>query len=209
MGFPYVFIRKPFARFTPSSHGSRIVLLLTQPRIEGNLSLSLSISSMPPGMAILPILKEPNEILRQIAKPVSLDDLAKPEIQNVLDDMVHTMHVAKGIGLAAPQVGISKRLIVVLMGEKPRIFINPEIISSAFRKVESEEGCLSVPRVFGIVKRTRGVEVKALDRNGKCVTVKTNGLPAIIFQHEIDHLNGTLFIDKIERLTEHHEKETL
>ncbi len=160
-------------------------------------------------MAILPILKEPNEILRQIAKPVSLDDLAKPEIQNVLDDMVHTMHVAKGIGLAAPQVGISKRLIVVLMGEKPRIFINPEIISSAFRKVESEEGCLSVPGVFGIVKRTRGVEVKALDRNGKCVTVKTNGLPAIIFQHEIDHLNGTLFIDKIERLTEHHETETL
>jgi len=160
-------------------------------------------------MAILPILKEPNPILRQVAAPVSLDDLAAPETQALLDQMIETMFAANGVGLAAPQVGVSKRMIAVLMNEKPYVFANPEIVSSNPRKTDSEEGCLSVPETFGIVKRSRGVQVKALDRSGKPATVKVSGLPAVIFQHEIDHLNGTLFIDKVERLVESPKTETL
>lgn len=151
-------------------------------------------------MSILKILKEPNDTLRQIAKPVSLDELALLKTQALMDNMIQTMHDANGVGIAAPQVGVSKRIIVALIDEKPRVFINPEIVSMSFRKIDSEEGCLSVPGVFGIVKRARGVKVAALDRDGKRETVKTNGLSAVIFQHEIDHLNGTLFIDKASNI---------
>lgn len=151
-------------------------------------------------MSILKILQEPNDTLRQIAKQVSSDELALPETQALMDNMIQTMHDAKGVGIAAPQVGVSKRIIVALMDEKPRVFVNPEIISLSFRKIDSEEGCLSVPGVFGIVKRARGVKVTALGRDGKRVTIKTNGLPAVIFQHETDHLNGILFIDKASNI---------
>lgn len=151
-------------------------------------------------MFILKILKEPNDTLRQIAKPVSLDELALPETQALMDNMIQTMHTVNGVGIAAPQVGVSKRIIVALIDEKPRVFINPEIVSMSFRKIDSEEGCLSVPGIFGIVKRARGVKVAALDRDGKRETVKTNGLSAVILQHEIDHLNGTLFIDKARNI---------
>jgi peptide deformylase len=108
---------------------------------------------------------------------------------------------ADGIGVAAPQIGVLKRIIIVKTANGAEAFINPKIISSSIRRVESEEGCLSVPGVYGIVKRHASVKVKAYDKDGKKIKFKTGGLQSIIFQHEIDHLDGILFIDKVIRYT--------
>ncbi len=148
-------------------------------------------------MALRPILKEPDAFLRQKADLFDVADIPKPETRELLADMIETMYGADGIGLAGPQIGIGKRIIVVHMNNQPHIFFNPEIVSRSLRKVESDEGCLSVPGIFGKVKRHRGVKVKALDQDGKPVRITATELTAIIFQHEIDHLNGTLFIDKM------------
>jgi peptide deformylase len=114
------------------------------------------------------------------------------------------MVVENGIGIAAPQIGVHKRLIIVDIGNnQPQAFFNPIITSKSFTKTESEEGCLSVPGVFGIVKRHRAVTVKAQNISGVTQTFRVDGLSAIVFQHEIDHLDGILFIDKVLRYTSH------
>ncbi|MDP3985384.1 MAG: peptide deformylase [bacterium] len=147
------------------------------------------------------IITEPNPLLRKISAPVPVGKISTPEFQKLLDDMTETMYIADGVGLAAPQIGLSERIIIVETGDhKPAAYINPEIIKTSFRTTMSEEGCLSVPGIYGVVKRHRGVTAKALDRTGKEVTIKTGGLFAIILQHEIDHLNGILFIDKAEKI---------
>jgi len=147
-------------------------------------------------MAILPICRFPQDpVLRQKAKRVShLDN----SIQCLIDDMVETMQQAHGVGLAAPQVGVSLRVIVLQMPEdEPMAIINPEIVKRLGEQ-EVNEGCLSVPGYFGEIKRAASVMVKGRDRQGKAIRIKATGLMAEALEHEIDHLNGTLYIDHVE-----------
>ncbi|HHF7367206.1 TPA: peptide deformylase [Legionella bozemanae] len=150
-------------------------------------------------MAIHPILYLPDARLRAVAKPViDFDD----KLQTLIDDMFETMYDARGVGLAAPQIGISLRLSVIdITGEKQEqmVIINPEIIASEGEK-KFEEGCLSVPGAYDTVIRAEKVTVKALDRNGTPYEIKAEGLLAECLQHEIDHMNGKLFIDLLSPL---------
>lgn len=147
---------------------------------------------------ILEIKTFPDEILRKKAEPLEkIDD----NILRLLDDMAQTMYEAPGYGLAAPQIGVSKRIIVLdeTAGKEPGGLIeaiNPEILE-ANGEIFEEEGCLSIPGEYAFVKRFMNIKVKYTDRFGKEHTIQTTERLARIFQHEIDHLNGTLFIDKL------------
>jgi peptide deformylase len=155
-------------------------------------------------MTIRTVLSSPNAELRVVSKSFSPEEITAPETQTLVQDLVETMIVENGIGIAAPQIGVHKRLIIVDIGNnQPQAFFNPIITSKSFTKTESEEGCLSVPGVFGIVKRHRAVTVKAQNISGVTQTFRVDGLSAIVFQHEIDHLDGILFIDKVLRYTSH------
>ena len=147
-------------------------------------------------MAILPICRFPQDpVLRQKAKRVSRIDNS---IQRLIDDMVETMRQANGVGLAAPQVGVPLRVIVLQMSEEePMAIINPEIVKRLGEQ-EVNEGCLSVPGYFGEIKRSASVTVKGRDRQGKTIRIKATGLMAEALEHEIDHLNGTLYIDHVD-----------
>lgn len=152
-------------------------------------------------MAILEIKKYPDETLKKKAEDV-ID--INGELQKLINDMVETMYSVHGIGLAAPQIGVLKRVIIVdtnLTEVKytPIILINPEIVS-AEGEILSEEGCLSIPGFITKLKRNEKVFVKALDRNGKKIEIEGTGLLARALQHEIDHLNGILIIDRISPL---------
>ena len=137
-------------------------------------------------------------ILRQETKSVSA--ITADHLQ-LIDDMFDTMHAAQGIGLAAPQVGRTERIAVVeVEGTQPLALINPEVTSSSSRLEKGEEGCLSIPDVFGDVERPESVIVRALDREGRAIEVSATGLLARCLQHEIDHLNGKLFIDYLSVL---------
>ena len=145
-------------------------------------------------MAIRKILYLPDDRLRKVAKPVEVFD---DQLQTLIDDMFDTMYHARGVGLAAPQIGISLRLSVIdIVGDKQDqlVIINPEIVSSQGEK-EYEEGCLSVPGAYDTVVRAAKVTVKALDRHGQPFEVTGEDLFAECLQHEIDHLNGKLFVD--------------
>lgn len=151
-------------------------------------------------MTLRSVLINPNDRLRKKAKAVDVDEISSPEVQTLIDDLIETMCVENGVGLAATQIGSDKRIIIVdVDGVQP--LINPEMVSKSVRKIEFEEGCLSVPGVTGIVKRHREVKLKAYDRNGKPLTIKAKGLLSIVLQHETDHLDGILFIDKVIRYT--------
>lgn len=152
-------------------------------------------------MAVLEIRKYPDEVLKRKASSISEIDR---EIQRLIDDMIETMYASNGIGLAAPQVGVSKRLIVV--DTSPRqpnqsliVMINPQIISTE-GEILSEEGCLSLPGFITRLKRDERVLVKGLDRKGKEIEIQAEGLLARAIQHEIDHLDGILLIDRISPL---------
>ncbi len=147
-------------------------------------------------MAILPICHFPNEpVLRQKAKRVSRID---GSIQRLIDNMIETMQQANGVGLAAPQVGVPLRVIVLQMpGEELVVIINPELVKSAGEQ-EVTEGCLSIPGYFGEIKRSASVTVKGKDRQGKAIRIKATGLKAEALEHELDHLNGVLYIDHLE-----------
>jgi peptide deformylase len=150
-------------------------------------------------MTLLNVLHFPNPRLRLQAERV---EKVTPEILILLDDMLETMYADRGVGLAATQVNIQKKLIVMDVSEnydEPRCFINPEIMSGE-GKEESEEGCLSVPGIYEKVQRRNKVTVNYLDRHGKAQTVIADGLLAVCLQHEIDHLNGKLFIDYLSPL---------
>jgi len=147
-------------------------------------------------MAIRALCHLPNDlVLRQKAKRVPAVD---GSIQQLIDDMVETMRQASGVGLAAPQVGVPLRVIVLQkLGEEPMAIINPEMVKRAGeRKVT--EGCLSVPGYAGEVKRSVSVTVKGWDRQGKAIRIKATGLMAQVLEHELDHLNGVLYIDHLE-----------
>ncbi len=143
------------------------------------------------------VLHNPNKELRVVSEPVALDRLGSKEMKKLIKDLKDTMKEENGVGIAAPQVGVHDRVIIAELEDgTPTAFINPEITERAFKLVDSEEGCLSVPGCWGIVKRHRSVTVKAYTEDGTHVSLKANGLLAIIFQHEIDHLDGILFIDR-------------
>ena len=150
----------------------------------------------------LKVLHLPDKELRVVSQPVAVDQAASKDIKSLIEDLKVTMKKENGIGIAAPQVGVHERVIIVDMHGKPTAFINPEITQKSFKLVDSDEGCLSVPGKWGVVKRHRGVTVKALDANGQPVSLKAHGLIAIIFQHEIDHLDGILFVDRAEELSD-------
>ena len=152
-------------------------------------------------MTIRNILTEPNKILRQVSKKV--EGVGKEE-QELMDDMLETMYASNGIGLAAIQVGVPKRIIVMDISKdkekKPMFFVNPEINNK--NKINSvyEEGCLSVPNQFAEIERPSTCEVKYLDYNGNEKIIKAEGLLATCIQHEMDHLEGILFIDYLSKL---------
>lgn len=153
-------------------------------------------------MAILEIKKYPEKVLKEKTSPVLEIDR---EILNLVDDMIETMYAAPGIGLAAPQVGVSKRIIVIDVsvkeGEKTPliVLINPEIVSTE-GEIESEEGCLSLPGYITTVKRAERVIVKGLNKDGREISIEGEGLLSRALQHEIDHLDGLLLIDRISRI---------
>jgi peptide deformylase len=150
-------------------------------------------------MAILNILHYPDERLHTIAQPVTVFDTV---LQRQIDDMAETMYAAPGIGLAASQVDFHQRLIVIDISEDKNdllVLINPEIIN-ADGQTTYEEGCLSVPGIYEEVERAETLSLKALDRHGKPFTLQAEGLLAICIQHEIDHLDGKIFVEKLSRL---------
>ncbi|GAB6066712.1 peptide deformylase [Methylothermus subterraneus] len=150
-------------------------------------------------MALLEILEFPDERLRRKAKPVEAVDAA---ILRLVDDLFETMYAAPGIGLAATQVNVAKRVVVIDVSEtkdQPLCLINPEILARSGVE-EREEGCLSVPGVFEKVRRADKVKVKALDRRGRAFELEAEGLLAVCIQHEIDHLDGKLFVDYLSPL---------
>lgn len=162
-------------------------------------------------MAIREIVSLPQPILRRKARKVS--DFG-PEFQTLVDDMVETLHQAPGVGLAAPQINESTRLIVVEYGDEddeeipPKLYVlaNPEITRASPETLVGTEGCLSIPGIHGDVERNVAVTVKGLNRHGRPMTVKAKGWLARIFQHEIDHLDGILFVDRAERIWQSEEQ---
>lgn len=152
---------------------------------------------------ILPLVFHPNPKLRERSVEISTADI--PALKDLVADMTITMEEDKGIGLAAPQIGKNIRLIIVSTKSGVQAMINPELIKESIRQEWGEEGCLSIPYIFGDVKRHRSVECTFLDLDGKEKTVKARGLLARVIQHEIDHLNGILFIDKAKDIREEKE----
>ena len=153
-------------------------------------------------MSVRKILTEPNKLLRQISEPV--EKIGEDE-KKLMDDMLDTMYEAPGIGLAAIQIGIPKRIIVMDISrdenkKEPRYFVNPIIKNKNEEKSKYEEGCLSVPDQFAEIERPSACEVEYLDYDGKKQLLKADGLLATCIQHEMDHLEGILFIDYLSKL---------
>jgi peptide deformylase len=152
-----------------------------------------------PPMALLPILEFPDPRLRTRAAPVTEVDSS---IRKLIDDMFETMYAAPGIGLAATQVNVHKRVLVVDISEDrsaPLALINPEVIAREGTE-ETEEGCLSVPGIYDKVTRSEKIRVRTLDRSGKQIEIDADGLLAVCIQHEMDHLEGKLFVDYLSEL---------
>jgi peptide deformylase len=171
----------------------------------------------PRPMAKLPILVAPDPVLKQVSLPVAT---VTDELRQLMDDMLETMYAAPGIGLAAIQIGVAKRIIVIDVGKDkpgaedgddeekakekkdpdPMYFVNPEIVWASDEKVMCEEGCLSVPDLYEEVERPARVKVRYLDYHGKQREIDCEGMLAVCIQHEMDHLEGVLFIDHLSRL---------
>ena len=152
-------------------------------------------------MAVREIIKLPDKRLRLLSEPVKQIDVG---IRKLVDDMFETMYEAPGIGLAAIQVGVAKRVITMDLSKKddhkPQVFINPEITWQSDERAKFEEGCLSIPDYYEEVERPAEVKVKFLDLSGKKHEIDAKGLLASCLQHEIDHINGVLFIDHLSKL---------
>ena len=153
-------------------------------------------------MALLPILEFPDPRLRTKAVDVTAEHLAEPSFQQLFDDMFETMYEAPGIGLAASQVDVHQRFMVIDVSEEhdaPLVFINPEITAKQGEQVY-QEGCLSVPGIFADVTRADSIDVRFLDRQGQSRQLQADGLLAVCIQHEMDHLEGKLFVDYLSPL---------
>ncbi|WP_124727666.1 peptide deformylase [Staphylospora marina] len=155
-------------------------------------------------MGIRRIVQYPDPVLRKKAVLVSRFN---ERLHKLLDDMAETMYDARGVGLAAPQVGISKRVIVVDVGDGLYEMVNPEIVAKEGEQIEPAEGCLSIPNLLGVVRRARWIRVKGQDRYGNPVELEAEDYLARAFQHEIDHLNGILFPDVADRVFRPEESE--
>jgi peptide deformylase len=151
-------------------------------------------------MALLPILCYPDPRLHKVAKPVQVVDA---RVHALIDDMLETMYDASGIGLAATQIDVHERLVVIDTSEErnqPLVLINPEITRMNEERVKGEEGCLSVPGIYDGVERATQVKVTALDRDGKSRSIDAEGMLAICIQHELDHLMGKVFVEYLSPL---------
>jgi len=157
------------------------------------------------GMAVRKIATLPNDVLRRKARKRT--DFGS-ELQTLIDDMIETMHTAPGVGLAAPQVGVSERVIVIEYRDDenedvpPKVYavVNPEVTRRSKDTVIGTEGCLSIPGILGDVERYGAVTIQGQNRRGQSVTIKAQGWLARIFQHEIDHLDGVVFVDRAQRV---------
>ena len=155
-------------------------------------------------MSILKVARLGHPVLREIAQPIEPREIRGPEIQRLIRDMLETMAEYKGVGLAAPQVHVSKRLVLV-GGEEDedgepivRVLINPELKTTTTELAGMWEGCLSIPGLRGFVERPRGVEVRAYNEQGQKLQFSLDGFPAVVMQHECDHLDGALFTDRLK-----------
>ena len=160
-------------------------------------------------MALLPILRYPDARLHKVAQPVATVDAA---LRQLIDDMFETMYEAKGIGLAATQVDVHQRLIVIDVSEERNerlVLINPELLWASDERVKGDEGCLSVPGIYDKVTRAETVTVEALDRDGQPFSLDAEGLLAICIQHEIDHLDGKVFVEHLSQMKQSRIKQKL
>jgi len=149
---------------------------------------------------MLPIITHPNPILRQKARELTREDILNPKFKKLMADMAETMLKKDGFGLAAPQINQSIRLVTVNNNGEIAVFLNPKILKKSWRKNIAEEGCLSIPNVFLPIKRHSTITLEFLNLAGDKQILKTKDLLARILQHEIDHLDGILFIDKAEKI---------
>jgi peptide deformylase len=154
-------------------------------------------------MSILKVARMGHPVLRQRGRPLEKADLLSPGVQQLIDDMIDTMHEYHGVGLAAPQVHQGFRLFVALLEEDPdsstaaTVVVNPEIVPNTSTNEEAWEGCLSIPDIRGLVPRLTDITVRALDRHGRAVELRLRDFPARVAQHETDHLDGVLFFDRM------------
>lgn len=146
-----------------------------------------------------PVVKIPEQVLRQVAKPI--EKVTKRHVK-LAERMISIMKAANGVGIAAPQVGVSERIVVIAPERKPIVLVNPMITEKSGTQV-GEEGCLSIPGLYGDVERFESVIVEAYDIKGRPIEFEMKGYPAVVVQHEIDHLDGVLFIDKVNEATLH------
>ena len=161
-------------------------------------------------MAVLKVIKAGHPTLRKVSKYIFKKEYKSLQFQEFIDDLVETMRAENGAGIAAPQVNIKRRVFVMEVKDNPRypnkesfpllIAINPEIEPIGTKKVKSWEGCLSIPGLRGRLKRYKKIKLKALDRHGKPYEKVLKGFAAVVAQHELDHLNGTLFIDRMKSM---------
>jgi peptide deformylase len=159
-------------------------------------------------VAVRPIVtlgSQGDAVLRQKAKKIHRVDAYT---RKLVEDLIDTLHAAPGVGLAAPQIGVPLRAIVTNVDDVLHVVLNPEIVQQSEEEVEADEGCLSIPGWYGPVKRKERVTVRGMSRTGKPIKIKSEGWEARAFQHEIDHLNGVLFIDRMEDRSKLHKVET-
>ena len=149
-------------------------------------------------MAILPIVKDGDPVLRTRAKEVPAKDIGTPAFQKLLEDMLETMYDANGVGIAAPQVGVSKRVFIAESGDGPIALINPVFTKKSWKLLKGEEGCLSVPGKYDKLKRHKSLTVTALTADGKEISFLAEGFFARVLQHEQDHLDGFLYVDRVK-----------
>jgi peptide deformylase len=157
-------------------------------------------------MSILKVARMGHPVLRQRARPVDASELREPFVQKLIDDMVETMREYHGVGLAAPQVHDGRRIFVALLDEEPGpesdavVLVNPDVTPQGPDREDGWEGCLSIPDVRGLVPRFTEVRIRALDRHGAPLERRLRGFPARVAQHELDHLDGVLFLDRMTSL---------
>lgn len=154
----------------------------------------------------LPVVTLPTSSLRERSKEVDPASIGTPEFQAFLDALIDTMFLEDGVGIAAPQVGRNERIFIINEPKGPAAYINPEITKRSDILQDSEEGCLSVPGVWGIVPRSKKIFFRALNRHGRQIEFEAKNFLATVYQHELDHLDGILFIDKAEKIIKGEEK---
>ncbi len=156
-------------------------------------------------MSILKVSRMGHPVLRQKARPVERSEIKDPRFQKFIDDMIDTMHEYSGVGLAGPQVHEGLRIFVAMLDDgddaEASVIINPVITPADAKIVEGWEGCLSIPEIRGRVPRAHKIVVKALDRQARTVEIEAEDFPARVIQHETDHLDGVLFLDRMQALT--------